>query len=462
MGQKRRRPLKETDINSQIPPVISKPKKKKLTVAKVKISVHELPDLPAFSPPPREILSTHERCALFFNTVSTTPFEIFSAFFTPQHLEIIVDNSNAYALQKVGRKWKSITVIELQVFLALVIMMGLYVYPSVRDYWKTDRRLPLMNNMSLDRFEDIKRYLHLSPPISQLESSSRTFEWWMKLEPLASWVRQQSKKLYLPASQVAVDEMMVRFGGRSKHTVKMPNKPISEGYKIFALCDRGYTYDFTFYSPHTGYSYITKQPSSDLTPTGDMVYALATSLPYKQYRFDIYMDNFFTSIPLLRALLHQDIGAIGTARQTSAEFPASLNINKDEVRKSLPWNHLCGDIVDNNILVLLWQDNNAVILMSTIHDPTSYTVVRRRKPRATSTNATKAREPFGPTHELNLPIPSIIDDYNQYMNGVDIADHLRSNYCTQLTSHRTWVPLFYWLLDTVIINSYRIYQQTYP
>ena len=48
------------------------------------------------------------------------------------------------------------------------------------------------------------------------------------------------------------------------------------------------------------------------------------------------------------------------------------------------------------------------------------------------------------------------------MNGVDIADHLRSNYCTQLTSHRTWVPLFYWLLDTVIINSYRIYQQTYP
>ena len=283
----------------------------------------------------------------------------------------------------------------------------------------------------------------------------------MKLEPLASWVRQQSKNLYLPASQVAVDEMMVRFGGRSKHTVKMPNKPISEGYKIFALCDRGYTYDFTFYSPCTGYSYVLKH-SSELTPTANMVYALATSLPYKQYRFDIYMDNFFTNVPLLRALLHEDIGAIGTVRPTSAEFPSSLNINKDEARKSLSWNHLCGDVVDENILVLLWQDNNSVLLMSTIHDPSSYTIVRRRKPRATSTNAVKAREPFGPAHELNLPIPSIIDDYNQYMNGVDIADHLRSNYSTQLTSHRTWMPLFYWLLDTVVINSYRIYQQAHP
>jgi hypothetical protein len=42
------------------------------------------------------------------------------------------------------------------------------------------------------------------------------------------------------------------------------------------------------------------------------------------------------------------------------------------------------------------------------------------------------------------------------MGGVDIADQLRSYYSTQLAVFRTWVPLFFWLLDTTIINSYLI------
>jgi len=42
--------------------------------------------------------------------------------------------------------------------------------------------------------------------------------------------------------------MMVAFTGRSQHTLKMPNKPIDEGYKIYAICDHGYTYGFEFYS----------------------------------------------------------------------------------------------------------------------------------------------------------------------------------------------------------------------
>ncbi len=42
------------------------------------------------------------------------------------------------------------------------------------------------------------------------------------------------------------------------------------------------------------------------------------------------------------------------------------------------------------------------------------------------------------------------------MNGVDVADQLRSYYNTQQTARRNWMPLFYWLLDTAIINAYRI------
>ena len=39
---------------------------------------------------------------------------------------------------------------------------------------------------------------------------------------------------------VSFDEMIVLFARRSKHTLKMKNKLISEGFKIWALCDYRY------------------------------------------------------------------------------------------------------------------------------------------------------------------------------------------------------------------------------
>ena len=83
----------------------------------------------------------------------------------------------------------------------------------------------------------------------------------------------------------------------------------------------------------------------------------------------------------------------------------------------------------------------------------------RRRPRETSTNATKVRAVFGTASKKALPIPCIIDDYNHHMGGVDIADQLRGYYAVQLPVRRTWMPLFFWLLDTSIVNSYLIFKK---
>jgi len=48
---------------------------------------------------------------------------------------------------------------------------------------------------------------------------------------------------------------MIPFSGRSKHTLKMKNKPIKEGFKVWALCDRGYLWDFLFHSHTNGKLY---------------------------------------------------------------------------------------------------------------------------------------------------------------------------------------------------------------
>jgi hypothetical protein len=62
------------------------------------------------------------------------------------------------------------------------------------------------------------------------------------------------------------------------------------------------------------------------------------------------------------------------------------------------------------------------------------------------------KEPY--EHTRDLPIPMAIDDYNRFMGGVDIADQLRAGFSTQQQGVKPWRLLFYWLLDSTIINAF--------
>src|SRR3954469_4470376 len=159
-------------------------------------------------------------------------------------LEAIIANTNAYALSKgagKGRPWIDLVRKELLIFLAILIYLGLYPQNGIEELWNNNPSGPIHHiakEMTLKHFQQIKCYLH----ISKLEDSNGPY--YAKVEPLLSHVRETSKKLYIPSSNVSVDEMMVRFSGRSIHTVRIRGKPTPEGYKVFALCDHGYTYTF--------------------------------------------------------------------------------------------------------------------------------------------------------------------------------------------------------------------------
>jgi hypothetical protein len=66
----------------------------------------------------------------------------------------------------------------------------------------------------------------------------------------------------------------------------------------------------------------------------------------------------------------------------------------------------------------------------------------------------KDKEEF--EHVRLLPIPIAIHEYNCFMGGVDIADQLRAGFSTQQRRVKPWRPLAYWLLDSSIINGFRL------
>ena len=285
--------------------------------------------------------------------------------------------------------------------------------------------------------------------------------WYQKIEPLGSILREQFQQYYLPGTKDAIDEMVVRFCGRSRHRLKIRNKPIKEGYKIFALCDHGYTYGFLSYSSTQGtvelsssavLSSTTRTPG--LTPTSNRVLHLAKLLP-SNFRWNVILDNYFTNVPLFEQLLALGIGAARTTWVNSAGFPSSLRIEKQEANKVLPWSHISREVV-GNICCLIWQDNSSVLFMTSYHDIRKKVDRLHRRPKITSSNATVVHSVFQEESRKVLPIPECIDDYNYNMGVVDIADQLSSYYSTQQPSQRNWLPLFYWLLDTSLVNAYRI------
>jgi hypothetical protein len=293
------------------------------------------------------------------------PLETFSLFFSDDILEHLVENTNLYAFEKRTnppppeslatqdtpspshhhdnpRPWYDLTIGEIKIFVGIQIYMGVYRYPAIEDYWTNTAKHSPMSRMSCNRYQQIKRYFYISPPGVHLERK----DWWKKMEPLASYLRERFSKYYLPASDLAFDEMMVLFKGRSAHTIKMKNKPIDEGYKIYAMCEHGYTYLFLFNSGGVGneesdftsrttpFTQISpseslalfnfenkvldetryRAASTGFSSTSQAVCHLVFALPYQQYRFTIYMDNYFTSIPLFRHLRNYGIGAVGTTR----------------------------------------------------------------------------------------------------------------------------------------------------
>jgi hypothetical protein len=126
----------------------------------------------------------------------------------------------------------------------------------------------------------------------------------------------------------------------------------------------------------------------------------------------------------------------------------------------LEWNTLLAQVVDDT-LCLAWQDNNIVLALSTIH--TIYTAdafitQQRKRPAKTSTSARIVRCVFREESIKVLEIPIFINDYNHNMGGINIANQLRESFETHRATQRNWWPLFYWLIDVIVINSYRLYQ----
>ena len=151
----------------------------------------------------------------------------------------------------------------------IIVYTGVHCSPAVKDNWKHDGPNPthsFRDYMGLTRFEEIKRYFHVTPPDAPQEPAIGR-----RLRILEQ-LRQSSRRYRVPSKYVSLGECMIRAARASKDTYKIPCKPIGQGFKFRCLADHVYIEDSHPTSNHSGPNPV--PAFDDLTAKCEAVYYL--------------------------------------------------------------------------------------------------------------------------------------------------------------------------------------------
>ena len=314
--------------------------------------------------------------------------------------------------------------------------MGLIRLPELEDYWKTSwvaEVLFFSCTMPRNHFELVFWVLHASHSTGPLKKID-------KVRLFVEKILAKFQAIYTPTRELAVDETMLKFRGRFVGKQYMPKKPTKWGIKCFSLADssNGYTINAL---PYTGRETLDEANSQYQALPQPAQVVLHILEPYLDQGRHVFTDRYYTCIPLAQTLKSRGTTITGTVIKNRADLP-------NEIRG---WFQLgSGEVMafrDGDLLALTWhaaRKKKPVIMLSTECSAKSVAVAARQSGSEPQTK------------------PVIVHTYmyNQQMNGVDIADQHAVYYSLLRKTVKWWRKLFFWLIETAVVNSYTLYNCT--
>ena len=138
-------------------------------------------------------------------------------------------------------------------FIGIQLAMEMVRLPSIYDYWSTNPILSapgIVKGTGRNSFCSILSHLHINDNSRMPGCADQWYDKLYKVRPLLEKIRHKSQVCYQHHQQLAVDEAMILFKGRSVMKQYIPLKPIKRGYKMWCLCDstNGYLYNMALYT----------------------------------------------------------------------------------------------------------------------------------------------------------------------------------------------------------------------
>ena len=366
------------------------------------------------------------------------PIDYFRDIFGVELIVHIVSESNNYALQIDVNKSLNLTCEELEQFIGILFVMSIVKIPSTCDYWDKNMRYDkIADILPIKRFEQIKRFLHLSDNMQIPKDCPDTL---FKIRTLIDAFKERFQMI-APIEDLCIDEQIVPFKGRSKLKQYNPQKPKKWGYKLYVLTTpEGLIFNFEI---HTGTIDVCPgQP--DLQASGNILMKLLEHIPRHQW-FKLFIDNWYTGVPLATILMNQGIAMVGTVHPNklrNCQLCSDKSL-REKGRGSAEVKICLSDNVE--LWAIKWFNNRAVTILTNIEAVLPTAQVRRwdRKEKK----------------ELLIDCPSAVVIYNRNMGGVDLLDGLLSYYRIPVKFKKWYHHLIWHFLDVACVQAWMFYRK---
>lgn len=367
------------------------------------------------------------------------PLEIFKLFFTQELVDLIVEQTNAYAQEFLSyrplrqfsryRAWKATDANEIYVLLALYTMIGLIWKPELEKYF-TKKKLfstPGFSTLiSHNRLKLLNKFLHFTNAPMPRSGNKKLH----KIMPIFSYLVAKFAEVYTPERDVSIDESLLLWKGRLGFKQFIRIKRARFGIKTYILSEArsGYIWKMIIY--------VGKE--TDLVESVDNGHATRVLLTLMKDLYNkgycVYADNFYCSPEAALALAEQRTDLVGTIRSNRKGLPAVVmnqQLNRNET--------IAATEAQGKMMVLKWADKRNVHLLSTKHELHYKEVVRKGNP---------------------VLVPGVVDDYNIFMGGVDKVDQMLSAYPLERKRQKIWYKKeFKHLVNMTIFNSLALHHK---
>jgi len=287
--------------------------------------------------------------------------------------------STYYLFNKFGLKREDILS-----YFGAIIFMGINEKPEQQLHWDTDpfyfsQYLPSF--ISVSKFKMLREIFHLEN--NEIHKNEHCF---FKISPLISYLCTQFRQFYIPNQCLSLDESLISYRGRSSFKFYMPLKPSKFGIKLHCVCESNSGYCLN----------CLLDPGKSDKNRIKTVDKLATELlKYFTNQFHIvFMDSFYSSIPLFASLYSQNTGATGLIKKSRKHLPQIFKTTKNTKPIEYTSNGTIG--------LVKWLDKKQLLCATTVHG----------KDEVISHS--------GSPNEKKLP--QCISKYSENMRGVDLMD----------------------------------------
>ncbi|XP_069496512.1 piggyBac transposable element-derived protein 4-like [Ambystoma mexicanum] len=384
------------------------------------------------------------------NTDGFLPVDFFNLFVDDEFFYGMVQQTNLYAAQFLRKhdgnlrprsralQWSPTSVAEMKTFWGLSLLMGIVRKPSIALYWCTDPSLatpffPAV--MSRNRYLVLQRMLHFSDNSAALPRNDPNYDKLFKIRPFLEHFTRRFSGVYVPGQHISIEESLVLYQGRLLFKQYVPSKRAQHGIKVYVLCESntGYAYSMRVYAG----KYCNINPPGSPAYLGvreKIVWDLCSSLFNKGHH--LYVDKFYTGIPLFKELHSLGTLACGTIHSNQKGFPKQLVCKKLD-------KGACAALRCEEVLAVKYCDRRDVHMLSTIHDESTAIVAARG-------------------HAEQVSKPKCILDYNRYMVGVDRTDQLLEPYHPACKSRRWYKKLAIHIMHVATCNAYVVYRTAAP